>query len=50
MQIANPIYDIVFKYMMSDNRVAKSLLSAIIGEKIVELETLLENKNAKKGK
>ena len=38
MQIANPIYDTVFKYMMSDSRVAKSLLSAIIGERIVELE------------
>jgi hypothetical protein len=38
MQIANPIYDTVFKYMMSDSRVAKTLLSAIIGEKIVELD------------
>jgi len=37
MQIANPIYDTVFKYMMSDSRVAKMLLSAIIGEQIVEL-------------
>jgi len=38
MHIANPIYDTVFKYMMSDSRVAKSFLSAIIGEKIVELD------------
>ena len=38
MQIANPIYDTVFKYMMSDSKVAKSLLSAIIGEKIVKLD------------
>ena len=38
MQIANPIYDTVFKYMMNDNKVAKLLLSAIIGEKIVELD------------
>jgi hypothetical protein len=37
MQIANPIYDTVFKYMMSDSKVAKMLLSAIIGEKIVDL-------------
>ena len=37
MQIANPIYDTVFKYMMSDSRVARMLLSAIIGEQIVEL-------------
>ena len=38
MQIANPIYDTVFKYMMSDSRIAKAILSAIIGEKILELE------------
>ena len=38
MIIANPIYDTVFKYMMSDSKVAKTLLSAIIGEKIVELD------------
>ena len=37
MQIANPIYDTVFKYMMSDSKVAKLLLSAIIGEPIVKL-------------
>ena len=38
MQIANPIYDVVFKYMMDDNKVAKLLISAIIGEDIVELD------------
>jgi len=38
MQIANPIYDTVFKYMMSDSKVAKAFLSAIIGEKIVKLD------------
>ena len=38
MQIANPIYDTVFRYMMSDSKVAKALLSAIIGEKIVKLD------------
>ena len=38
MHIANPIYDTVFKYMMSDSKVAKALLSAIIGEKIVDLD------------
>jgi hypothetical protein len=37
MYIANPIYDVVFKYMMEDNKVAKLLISAIIGEKIEEL-------------
>jgi hypothetical protein len=38
IRIANPIYDVVFKYMMSDNKVAKLLLSAIIGEEIIELQ------------
>jgi hypothetical protein len=37
MHIANPIYDVVFKYLMEDARVAKSFISAIIGEEIVEL-------------
>lgn len=38
MHIANPIYDVVFKYMLEDNKVAKLFLSAIIGEEIIELE------------
>ena len=38
VQIANPIYDVVFKYMMEDNTVAKLLISSIIGEKVVSLE------------
>ena len=38
MQIANPIYDAVFKFMMKDNKVAKLLLSAIIGEEIIKLD------------
>ena len=31
MHIANPIYDVVFKYMLEDNKTAKLFLSAIIG-------------------
>jgi len=38
MEIANPIYDVVFKYMMEDNTVAKLLISSIIGEEVVSLE------------
>ncbi|MCL2597470.1 MAG: hypothetical protein FWD66_07405 [Paludibacter sp.] len=38
MEIANPIYDVVFKYMMEDNTVAKLLVSSIIGEDVVSLE------------
>jgi hypothetical protein len=38
MQIANPIYDVVFKYMMEDAKVAKILISSIISEEIEELK------------
>jgi hypothetical protein len=38
MHIANPIYDAVFKFMMEDEKVAKSFLSAIIGEDVRELD------------
>ncbi|MBP7866551.1 MAG: hypothetical protein KA419_11425 [Acidobacteria bacterium] len=38
MIIANPIYDVVFKYLMDDNRVARLFLSAILGEQIESLE------------
>ncbi len=38
VQIANPIYDVVFKYLMKDEKVARLLLSAIIGKDIISLE------------
>jgi len=38
MHVANPIYDVAFKYLLEDSKVAKLLLSAIIGEDIQELE------------
>ncbi|NOQ34540.1 MAG: hypothetical protein GQ569_01420 [Methylococcaceae bacterium] len=38
MKIANPIYDVVFKYLMEDSKIAKLLIGSIIGEKIVELD------------
>ena len=37
-KIANPIYDVVFKYLMSDNKIAKLMLSTIIGKEIVTLQ------------
>jgi hypothetical protein len=37
MHIANPIYDVVFKFMMEDDNAAKSFLSAIIEEEVLEL-------------
>ena len=39
-QIANPIYDAVFKYLLEDNDVAKLVISTIIGEDITELDLL----------
>jgi len=29
IQIANPIYDVVFKYLMEDNKIAKLIISTI---------------------
>ncbi|MDZ7878910.1 MAG: hypothetical protein U5L45_14610 [Saprospiraceae bacterium] len=37
MIIANPIYDVVFKYLLEDMDIARGLLSTIIGEEIEEL-------------
>ena len=36
--IANPIYDVVFKYLMEDERVVKILLSALLKKTVVEVE------------
>ena len=49
MRIANPIYDAVFKYLMDDNKIAKKLLSLIIGTKIKSIKLTpkeFENKEA----
>ena len=37
MRLANPIYDVVFKYLMEDKEIARRLLSKIIGEDIIEI-------------
>ena len=36
--IANPAYDVVFKYLLDDKKVAKKLLSLIIEKEVVSLE------------
>jgi hypothetical protein len=44
MIIANPIYDVVFKYLMDDAEIAKGIISRIIGEQLrvgTELEDQL---------
>jgi hypothetical protein len=38
MIIANPIYDVVFKYLLEDVEIARGLLSTILGEEVVGLE------------
>ena len=40
MQIANPIYDVVFKYLLEDTEIAKLIIGTIIEAEIVELEFL----------
>ena len=50
MQIANPIYDVVFKYMMEDNAVAKIVVSSIIGEEVIELEPKPQERTREKDK
>ena len=37
--IANPIYDLAFKYLMEDERVVKILLSALLRKQVVHVET-----------
>ena len=38
MHIANPIYDVVFKYLLDDEKVARLLLSALLGKEVLELQ------------
>ena len=38
MIVANPIYDTVFKYLMEDNRIARTILSALLKMDVEEVE------------
>lgn len=38
MRIANPIYDVIFKYLMENMEIAQYIISAILDEEIVSLE------------
>ena len=38
MIVANPIYDIVFKYLMEDERIARTILSALLKKDVVTVE------------
>ena len=37
LTVANPIYDAVFKYLMEDERIARTLLSALLQREVVEV-------------
>ena len=40
MRIANPMYDAAFKYLMDDHAAARLLVGAVLGEEVVSLEAL----------
>jgi len=48
VKIANPIYDVVFKYLMEDNEIAKLMVSSIIGEEVVWLDPKPQEYTAEK--
>jgi hypothetical protein len=37
MEVANPIYDAVFKYLMEDDRVARTILSALLKKEVLSV-------------
>ena len=39
IHVANPIYDSVFKYLLEDERIAKTLLGALIKREIIDITT-----------
>jgi hypothetical protein len=47
MYRANPIYDVVFRFMMEDEKVAKTFLSAIIREEVLELSFATQEHTAR---
>jgi len=38
MEVANPIYDVVFKYLMEDERIARTILSALLKKDVVDVK------------
>ena len=36
--VANPLYDAVFKYLMEDNRIAKTILAALLKKKVIDVK------------
>ena len=44
MQIANPIYDVVFKHLLEDNDIARLLVATILGREVTEISPLPQEK------
>ena len=44
MQIANPIYDVVFKHLLEDNDIARLLVATILGKEVTEISPLPQEK------
>ena len=38
VEIANPVYDVVFKYMMEDQEIAKAFLGAFLKKEVIEVK------------
>ncbi len=38
VKIVNPIYDLVFKYLMDNDRLAKKIISSVIGSEVLSLD------------
>lgn len=38
MIIANPLYDVVFKYLLEDTEIARELIATILGENVLSIE------------
>ena len=36
--VANPLYDAVFKYLMEDDRIAKTILAALLKKKVIDVK------------
>ena len=49
MIVANPIYDVVFKYLMEDERIARTILSALLKKDVVEVH-VRRNEYSNKGR
>ena len=47
MRIANPMYDAAFKYLMDDQAAARLLVGAVLGEEVVSLEALPQERAAR---